>query len=175
LIPQNNIAWSDLAMTPNPVEPGGPGALPKPDLVAGHPREELQVVHTKNKAAKVDPYRDAPSASPIWRSRNKLVRMAVLGRAKEGFGVAMRASGATTPTGSSEEGRSKIIGNLAGGLANISHAFWAFLQGDARFREIIEALPAAIYTTDATGRITFYNETAAAMWPTFRSMSLHFL
>src|SRR5262249_56047361 len=28
----------------------------------------------------------------------------------------------------------------------------------------IEALPAAIYTTDATGRITFYNEAAAAMW-----------
>jgi PAS domain S-box-containing protein len=49
-------------------------------------------------------------------------------------------------------------------LANISHAFWAFLQGDARFREIIEALPAAIYTTDATGRITFFNEAAAAMW-----------
>jgi PAS domain-containing protein len=76
----------------------------------------------------------------------------------------MRAKGATTPTKSLEEGRSNLIGNLAGGLANISHAFWAFVQGDARFREIIEALPAAIYTTDATGRITFYNEAAAAMW-----------
>jgi PAS domain S-box-containing protein len=76
----------------------------------------------------------------------------------------MRANGATTPTKSSEEGRSNLMGNLAGGLANISHAFWAFVQGDARFREIIEALPAAIYTTDAAGRITFYNEAAAAMW-----------
>ena len=33
-----------------------------------------------------------------------------------------------------------------------------------RFREIIQALPAAIYTTDAAGRITFYNDAAAAMW-----------
>jgi len=76
----------------------------------------------------------------------------------------MRANGVTTPTGSSEEERSNLIGNLAGGLANMSQAFWAFVQGDARFRDIIEALPAAIYTTDATGRITFYNEAAAAMW-----------
>jgi PAS domain-containing protein len=28
----------------------------------------------------------------------------------------------------------------------------------------IEALPAAVYMTDAEGRITFYNEAAAALW-----------
>ena len=27
-----------------------------------------------------------------------------------------------------------------------------------RFRELLDALPAAIYTTDAAGRITYYNE-----------------
>jgi PAS domain S-box-containing protein len=32
---------------------------------------------------------------------------------------------------------------------------------ERRFRELIEALPAAIYTTDAAGWITFYNEAAA--------------
>ena len=31
-------------------------------------------------------------------------------------------------------------------------------------REAIEALPAAIYMTDAEGRITFYNEAAAELW-----------
>src|SRR5215813_4211032 len=76
----------------------------------------------------------------------------------------MRANGATTSTGSSEERRLKLSVNLAGGLANFSHAWWAFVQGDGRFREIIQALPAAIYTTDAAGRITFYNEAAAVMW-----------
>jgi PAS domain S-box-containing protein len=31
-------------------------------------------------------------------------------------------------------------------------------------REAIETLPAAVYMTDAEGRITFYNEAAAALW-----------
>jgi PAS domain S-box-containing protein len=35
---------------------------------------------------------------------------------------------------------------------------------DACLRDMIAALPAAIYTTDAAGRITFYNEAAAALW-----------
>lgn len=30
--------------------------------------------------------------------------------------------------------------------------------------ELLQALPAAIYTTDAAGRITFYNEAAAKLW-----------
>jgi PAS domain S-box-containing protein len=30
--------------------------------------------------------------------------------------------------------------------------------------ELLEALPVAVYTTDAEGRITFYNEAAAALW-----------
>ena len=31
-------------------------------------------------------------------------------------------------------------------------------------RELLEALGVAVYTTDADGRITFYNEAAAAFW-----------
>ena len=40
------------------------------------------------------------------------------------------------------------------------------ILGDANdlSREAIEALPAAVYMTDAEGRITFYNEAAAALW-----------
>lgn len=34
----------------------------------------------------------------------------------------------------------------------------------APFHQLLEALPAALYTTDAAGRITFYNEAAAALW-----------
>lgn len=36
--------------------------------------------------------------------------------------------------------------------------------GVGRSWELIEALPAAVYTTDGEGRITSYNETAAALW-----------
>jgi PAS domain S-box-containing protein len=34
----------------------------------------------------------------------------------------------------------------------------------APFHQFLEALPAALYTTDAAGRITFYNEAAAVLW-----------
>jgi PAS domain S-box-containing protein len=32
------------------------------------------------------------------------------------------------------------------------------------FREILETVPAAVYATDAVGRITFYNDAAATLW-----------
>src|ERR1700739_2703462 len=35
---------------------------------------------------------------------------------------------------------------------------------DDFFRKILDALPVAIYTTDAAGRITYFNEAAAALW-----------
>jgi PAS domain-containing protein len=34
----------------------------------------------------------------------------------------------------------------------------------APFDELLEALPTAVYTTDAEGRITFFNEAAADLW-----------
>jgi PAS domain S-box-containing protein len=36
-------------------------------------------------------------------------------------------------------------------------------ESEKRLHELLHALPAAIYTTDALGRITFYNEAAAAL------------
>ena len=37
-------------------------------------------------------------------------------------------------------------------------------ERERRFRELLEALPAAVYTTDAAGRITYYNQAAADLW-----------
>src|SRR5690348_79760 len=37
------------------------------------------------------------------------------------------------------------------------------VSGEARFEELLEALPAAIYTTDANGRITFFNQAAETL------------
>ena len=37
-------------------------------------------------------------------------------------------------------------------------------QRDLSFRDLLEALPAAIYTTDAAGRITYFNHAAAELW-----------
>jgi PAS domain S-box-containing protein len=35
---------------------------------------------------------------------------------------------------------------------------------EARYRDLIQALPAALYTTDERGRITLYNQAAVALW-----------
>ena len=37
-------------------------------------------------------------------------------------------------------------------------------ERERRFRELLGALPAAVYTTDAAGRITYYNEAAVELW-----------
>lgn len=37
-------------------------------------------------------------------------------------------------------------------------------ERERRFRELLDALPAAVCTTDAAGRITYYNEAAVTLW-----------
>jgi PAS domain-containing protein len=37
-------------------------------------------------------------------------------------------------------------------------------SAETRYANLLAALPFAVYTTDATGRITFYNEAAVALW-----------
>ena len=37
-------------------------------------------------------------------------------------------------------------------------------ENDEHFHRLLQALPVGVYTTDTAGRITFFNETAAAMW-----------
>jgi two-component system CheB/CheR fusion protein len=40
----------------------------------------------------------------------------------------------------------------------------SLLSDDDFFRALVDALPAAIYTTDSAGRITYYNDAAAQLW-----------
>jgi PAS domain S-box-containing protein len=40
----------------------------------------------------------------------------------------------------------------------------ALRASEPQFRQLLEALPAAVYTTDAEGRITFFNQAAADLW-----------
>ena len=37
-------------------------------------------------------------------------------------------------------------------------------ERERRFRQLLDALPAAVYTTDAQGRITYFNDAAAELW-----------
>ncbi|MGQ0523753.1 MAG: PAS domain S-box protein [Betaproteobacteria bacterium] len=56
----------------------------------------------------------------------------------------------------------KIIGaiNTFHDTTALRHAEDALRQNERRFREIIDALPSTIYTTDACGRLTHYNSAA---------------
>ena len=58
---------------------------------------------------------------------------------------------------------------IAAGEANVgpfaaNHDHDLLPERERRFRELLDALPAAVYTTDAEGRITYYNDSAAEMW-----------
>ncbi len=61
-------------------------------------------------------------------------------------------SGARSPDGN--EATREVFAELA---------FGRFGQADY-FREVLDALPAAIYATDAAGRITYFNEAAVKLW-----------
>jgi two-component system, chemotaxis family, CheB/CheR fusion protein len=56
------------------------------------------------------------------------------------------------PTEPSDPPHMRTLGALAEGI------------GQAYLHEVLQALPTAIYTTDPFGRITFFNEAAAALW-----------
>ena len=40
----------------------------------------------------------------------------------------------------------------------------ALRESEAHLRNLVQALPAAVYTCDAEGRVTFFNEAAATLW-----------
>jgi PAS domain S-box-containing protein len=48
-------------------------------------------------------------------------------------------------------------------ISELARAEESLRDGERRFRDVLEALPVAIYTTDTAGRITFYNEAAVAL------------
>ena len=57
-------------------------------------------------------------------------------------------------SGRSQQSPPNLIENFADKLSTIGQTVFGLGQSEARFREVIEALPAAIYTTDGTARIT---------------------
>lgn len=54
-----------------------------------------------------------------------------------------------------------ILARQAADLIERKQAEQALRESERRLHEIFEALPAAVYTTDADGRITFFNQAAA--------------
>ncbi len=62
----------------------------------------------------------------------------------------------------------RAVGAREGGtvvpMPSVARSHETFHERDRRFRELLDALPAAVYTTDADGRLTYYNDAAAELW-----------
>src|SRR5262249_58907004 len=57
------------------------------------------------------------------------------------------------------------LARLSRGVESVARHYSVMdAAGGRRLREVLDALPAAVYTTDAAGRITYYNEAAVALW-----------
>src|SRR5207247_4321612 len=72
------------------------------------------------------------------------------------------------------DAKGAIIGaiNCFQDISDRKRAEAVFQESERQSRALVDALPAAVYTTDAEGRITFFNEAAAALWgrrPTLNS------
>ena len=85
-------------------------------------------------------------------------------------------SGLQPPLAAADE---SVLGSDSGGMSNpdllgwMGRAFGDAVErashqplglGGLHLERLIQALPAAIYTTDTAGRITFFNEAAAELW-----------
>ncbi|HWA89832.1 MAG TPA: PAS domain-containing protein [Rhizomicrobium sp.] len=57
----------------------------------------------------------------------------------------------------------RLIGaiNCFHDTSELHHARSQAAESSAQFRQVLDALPAAVYTTDAAGRVTYYNQAAA--------------
>ena len=61
-------------------------------------------------------------------------------------------------------------GTLIGGvncfqdISELKRAQSMLIENERRSRELLQALPVAVYTTDPEGRITFYNDAAIRLW-----------
>jgi PAS domain-containing protein len=55
------------------------------------------------------------------------------------------------------------VKNMSLTTSGIRAAQTLVTDGERYFRDVLEAFPVAIYTTDAAGRIIFYNSAAAAL------------
>ncbi len=71
--------------------------------------------------------------------------------------------GSTTEQSAVEAGPDSPSEPRFGNVTHLEAAEARFHDREARYRELLNALPAAIYTTDAAGRITFYNDAAVAL------------
>src|SRR5271166_471914 len=125
--------------------------------ITGYSREELlqlnvfDVTHPEDRESDLDSFeRQAAGAGNRYAVEKRLVR-------KDGRIIWVSVTSSTVRDGG---GRFLYGIRVMRDITSRRHAQEALAASERRFRELLEALPAAVYTTDAAGRVTFYNQAA---------------
>ena len=68
------------------------------------------------------------------------------------------------PKRAPRQGRAKLKKRVEAGMAEPASSSDLLRESERMYRGLIEGLPAAFYTTNVDGYLTFYNEAAATLW-----------
>jgi PAS domain S-box-containing protein len=128
--------------------------------ITGYSREELlgltvfDVTHPDDRESDLDSFeRQTVDAGNRYAVEKRLIR-------KDGRIIWVSV---TSSTVRDSAGRFLYGIRVMRDITSGRHAQEALRASEQRFRELIEALPAAVYTTDAAGRVTFYNQAAVEL------------
>jgi PAS domain S-box-containing protein len=128
--------------------------------ITGYSREELlqltvfDVTHPDDRESDVDSYeRQTAGAGNRYAVEKRLIR-------KDGRIIWVAVTSSTVRDGA---GRFLYGIRVMRDITSGRYAQEALASSERRFRELLESLPAAVYTTDAEGRVTFYNQAAVEL------------
>jgi PAS domain S-box-containing protein len=129
-------------------------------VITGYAREELlqlsvfDVTHPDDRESDVDSYeRQTAGAGNRYAVEKRLIR-------KDGRIIWVAVTSSTVRDGA---GRFLYGIRVMRDITSGRYAQEALASSERRFRELLESLPAAVYTTDAEGRVTFYNQAAVEL------------
>jgi PAS domain S-box-containing protein len=125
--------------------------------ITGYSREELlqlnvfDLTHPEDRESDLDSFeRQTAGAGNRYAVEKRLIR-------KDGRIIWVSVTSSTVRDGA---GRFLYGIRVMRDITSGRHAREALAASERRFRELLEALPAAVYTSDAAGRVTFYNQAA---------------
>src|SRR5260370_26823118 len=128
--------------------------------ITGYSREELlgltvfDVTHPDDRESDLDSFeRQTVDAGKRYAVDKRLIR-------KDGHIIWVSV---TSSTVRDSAGRFLYGIRVMRDITSRKRALEALGASERRFRELLEALPAAVYTTDAAGRVTFYNQAAVEL------------
>jgi PAS domain S-box-containing protein len=133
-------------------------ANPACQRVSGYSTEELLGTSFAPLVVEEDLQRAFDSFTRAVLGEPQTIEVAI--RHKEGHRVDLSVTAIPIITASGTTG----VFGIAKDISERKRAEQGLRESERRYRELIEGVGVAVYTTDAEGRITLYNEAAAELW-----------